>query len=68
MVADRLGAQTVAFPAISCGIYGYPTDEAAPVAFGAVRSADTSVAEVRFVLFDRATFDVFSRALGSLDA
>jgi O-acetyl-ADP-ribose deacetylase (regulator of RNase III) len=68
VVADRLGAQTVAFPAISCGIYGYPADEAAPVALGTVRSADTSVAEVRFVLFDRATFDVFSRALGSLDA
>ena len=49
-VADELGAATVAFPAISCGVYGYPVDEAAPVAVGAVRDARTSVEEVRFVL------------------
>ena len=49
-VADELGAATVAFPAISCGVYGYPVDEAAPVAVGAVRGATTSVQEVRFVL------------------
>src|SRR5918996_1002736 len=44
-VADRLGARTVAFPAISTGIYGYPVDEAAPVAVAAIRSSDTSVQE-----------------------
>ncbi|HZB72414.1 MAG TPA: O-acetyl-ADP-ribose deacetylase [Acidimicrobiales bacterium] len=49
-VADELGASTVAFPAISCGVYGYPVDEAAPVAVAAVRDAPTSVEEVRFVL------------------
>jgi O-acetyl-ADP-ribose deacetylase (regulator of RNase III) len=49
-VADELGAATVAFPAISCGVYGYPVDEAAPVAVAAVRAAPTSVREVRFVL------------------
>jgi O-acetyl-ADP-ribose deacetylase (regulator of RNase III) len=49
-VADELGASTVAFPAISCGVYGYPVDQAAPVAVAAVRDAPTSVEEVRFVL------------------
>lgn len=53
-VADELGARTVAFPAISCGVYGYPPDEAAPVALAAVRSADTSVELVRFVLLGTA--------------
>src|SRR5206468_6706409 len=38
-VADELGARTVAFPAISTGVYGYPLDEAAPVAIEAVRGA-----------------------------
>lgn len=61
--ADELGARTVAFPAISCGIYGYPVDEAAPVALGAVRAADTSVEEVRFVLFGDDTYGAFSHAL-----
>jgi O-acetyl-ADP-ribose deacetylase (regulator of RNase III) len=62
-VADELGAATVAFPAISTGVYGYPLDEAAPVAIGAVRAADTAVEEVRFVLFGRAAYGAFERAL-----
>jgi O-acetyl-ADP-ribose deacetylase len=62
-VADELGAKTVAFPAISTGVYGYPVEEAAPVAIDAVRNAKTAVEEVRFVLFDRSTHDAFARAL-----
>jgi O-acetyl-ADP-ribose deacetylase (regulator of RNase III) len=62
-VADELGARTVAFPAISTGVYGYPLDEAAPVAIGAVRDAETSVEEVRFVLFDERALRAFERAL-----
>jgi O-acetyl-ADP-ribose deacetylase len=61
-IADGLGARTIAFPAISTGIYGYPIDEAAPVAIEAVRTADTSVEAVRFVLFDEATYAAFERA------
>jgi O-acetyl-ADP-ribose deacetylase len=64
-VADELGAGTVAFPAISTGVYGYPVEEAAPVAIRAVQEADTRVEEVRFVLFDRGTFDAFDRAMAS---
>lgn len=62
-VADELGARTVAFPAISTGVYGYPVEEAAPVAVKAVATADTQVKEVRFVLFDRETYETFERAL-----
>jgi O-acetyl-ADP-ribose deacetylase (regulator of RNase III) len=67
-IADQLGARTIAFPAISTGVYGYPLDEAAPVAIGAVRSADTRVEEVRFVLFDGTAYDAFARALGNVTA
>ena len=63
-VADELGARTVAFPAISTGVFGYPVEEAAGVAIGAVRAAETSVEEVRFVLFGREAFEAFERALG----
>ena len=62
-VADELGARTLAFPAISTGVYGYPLDEAAPVAVRAVRGAETEVAEVRFVLFGREAYGAFERAL-----
>jgi O-acetyl-ADP-ribose deacetylase len=61
-VADELEAALVAFPAISTGIYGYPIDEAARVAVEAVRTADTSVREVRFVLFDGTAHAAFERA------
>jgi O-acetyl-ADP-ribose deacetylase (regulator of RNase III) len=63
-VADELGARTVAFPAISTGVYGYPLQEAAPVAIEAIRSALTRVDEVRFVLFDQGAMAAFGRALG----
>ena len=62
-VADELGARTVAFPAISTGVFGYPVAEAAPAAVAAVRTAHTSVQEVRFVLFDEETFELFRRAI-----
>jgi O-acetyl-ADP-ribose deacetylase len=62
-VADELGARSVAFPAISCGVYGYPVDEAAPIAIGTVRGTPTSVELVRFVLFDTRAFDTFQRCM-----
>jgi O-acetyl-ADP-ribose deacetylase len=62
-VADELGARTVAFPAISTGVFGYPVAEAAQVAIAAVRGADTSAYEVRFVLFDDVTLEVFRGAI-----
>ncbi|MEV4165053.1 MULTISPECIES: O-acetyl-ADP-ribose deacetylase [Nonomuraea] len=62
-VADSLGAATVAFPAISAGIYGWPMDDAARVAVTTVRAASTSVEEVRFVLFGADALAAFERAL-----
>ena len=66
-VADRLGARAIAFPAMSTGVYGYPLDEAAPVALGAVLAEPlTHIVSVRFVLFDRAAYDAFTRAFDRL--
>jgi O-acetyl-ADP-ribose deacetylase (regulator of RNase III) len=64
-VADDLGAGTVAFPAISTGVYGYPLDEAAHVAIESVQKADTAVQEVRFVLFGGDAYAAFEHALGA---
>ena len=58
-VASELGARTVAFPAISCGVYGYPVEEAAPIAVRTVREAATEVEVVRFVLFGDAALRAF---------
>jgi O-acetyl-ADP-ribose deacetylase (regulator of RNase III) len=61
--ADDVGARTVAFPAISTGIYGYPVDAAAEVAVATVRATPTEVAEVQFVCFDPATAAVYETLL-----
>jgi O-acetyl-ADP-ribose deacetylase len=63
-VADGLGARTVAFPAISAGVYGWPVDDAARQAVAGVRSvAPEHVEEVRFVLFSNVALAAFIAAL-----
>ncbi|TDE01032.1 O-acetyl-ADP-ribose deacetylase [Jiangella asiatica] len=62
-VADELGARSVAFPAISTGIYGYPPDQAARIAVDTVLSTPTRVERVRLVAFDRPTFELLGEAL-----
>ncbi|MEE4597834.1 O-acetyl-ADP-ribose deacetylase [Streptomyces sp. DSM 41524] len=65
-VADELGALTVAFPAVSTGVYRWPLDDAARIALTTVRDTDTSVTEARFVLFDQRAYDAFETALNEL--
>jgi len=67
-VADGLGARSVAFPAISAGIYGWPVDDAARQAVAAVGEAVVEpgfehVVEVRFVLFSEPVLAAFEAAL-----
>jgi O-acetyl-ADP-ribose deacetylase len=64
-IADELGARSVAFPAISTGVYGYPPDLAAQVALSSVGATDTAVELVRLVAFDRATYDRYRTLLGT---
>ncbi|HVP42279.1 MAG TPA: O-acetyl-ADP-ribose deacetylase [Terriglobales bacterium] len=64
-IADGLKLQSIAFPAISTGIFGYPVAEAAEIALKAVADSLPAlqyVERVRFVLFDQSTFDAFIAA------
>ncbi|WP_037365020.1 O-acetyl-ADP-ribose deacetylase [Nakamurella lactea] len=54
-VADSLGAETVAFPLISAGVFGWPKEDAIVQAVAAVCGADSQVRRVELVLFDDAT-------------
>ena len=62
-VADELGARSVAFPAISTGIYGYPPDEAATIAVDTIRATPTTVEVVRLVAFDAPTLRLYEEGL-----
>jgi O-acetyl-ADP-ribose deacetylase len=62
-IADEVGARSVAFPAISTGIYGYPAEQAARIAVDAVRSARTDVELVRLVAFDERTHALYKELL-----
>ena len=69
--AHDLGCTSIAFPAISCGVYGWSPEQAAPVAVGAVRDwldehPDTSITLVRFVVFNDAALHAFTAAVTPL--
>jgi O-acetyl-ADP-ribose deacetylase len=61
-VARDLGAHTIALPAISCGIYGYPPELAAPVAVGVLDEFEQDFELIRFVFLDEALRNVFAAA------
>ena len=63
-VARELGARTIAFPAISCGVYGYPLDLAADVAVATAREQGHDLDLVRFVLFSAEAQAAYAAALG----
>lgn len=66
-LAVENSVQSVAFPSISTGIYGYPTDKAALVALTTVKNfverSDAAPASIQFVLFDEATYTCYADAL-----
>lgn len=63
-VADELGADTVAFPAVSAGAYGWPIDDAARIALATVRETPSQVQQAIFVLFGDEAYDAFIAAQG----
>lgn len=66
-IADELSVKTIAFPAVSAGIYGWPMPSAADIAVRTVAATTTYVEEARFVLFSDEAYAEFSRALSELE-
>jgi O-acetyl-ADP-ribose deacetylase (regulator of RNase III) len=61
--ADRIEATSIAFPAISTGVYGYPTHLAASIAVSTVHDTPTQVELIRFVVFDSDTLALYQTLL-----
>jgi O-acetyl-ADP-ribose deacetylase len=64
-VADELGVRSIAFPAVSAGIFGWPLDSAAEIAVNTVLSTQTRVEDIQFVLFSQDVYDPFAAALAA---
>ena len=68
-LASAQGLKTIAFPSISTGVYGYPMEDAARVALKAVTgylALHPEIERVRLVLFGRAAYEVYAKALREL--
>lgn len=63
--ADTLGARTLAFPAISTGVYGFPAAEAARIAVTTLRGCATSVERITLVAYDEAAYGALTAALAA---
>lgn len=63
-VAEDLGCRSVAFPAISTGVYGFPKDRAAGVAVDTLRSIETPLSRILLVAFDEQTLRLYRQRLG----
>jgi O-acetyl-ADP-ribose deacetylase (regulator of RNase III) len=68
-LADERGVETISFPAISTGVYGYPLEEAARIAVREVKasleSGEGSVRRAIFVVFGRQAYDVYAQLLAA---
>lgn len=62
LASEHDDIRTVAFPAVSCGVYGYPADEAAEIAAAVVGEIDWDLDEIRFVLFTDDVHRAFEEA------
>lgn len=65
VLAGQHGSSSVAFPAISTGVYGYPKQQAAEIAVREVRAAADSFDRVIFCCFDKLTADLYRSLLSS---
>ncbi len=70
-LADSHGIESISFPSISTGAYGYPVKEAARAALSEVmdflsRHPTSTIKEVNFVLFDHKTFEAYAEALRTI--
>jgi len=65
-LAQSLDVQSIAFPAISTGVYGYPLEDAAVIALGAGKKQEINFLEIRYVCFSDADLSVYDRVWSRL--
>jgi O-acetyl-ADP-ribose deacetylase (regulator of RNase III) len=66
-LARANGCRSIAFPAISCGVYGYPVSEAATIALQTAQEFGHGIREISFVLLGKETYEAFLTAAEALE-
>ena len=64
MLAKKHGLRSIAFPAISTGVYGYPVEEAAEIALKTGEKFEHDFDEIRFICFSKRDFDIYKKIRG----
>ncbi|MBI5612661.1 MAG: O-acetyl-ADP-ribose deacetylase [Gammaproteobacteria bacterium] len=64
-LARKHGVQTIAFPSVSTGVYGYPKDQAAAIALGVMRAFDAQFTEIVCCCFSEADRALYQRLLAA---
>jgi O-acetyl-ADP-ribose deacetylase (regulator of RNase III) len=67
LLAKRHGLKTIAFPAISTGVYGYPVEEAAKIAVSAGKRFEKDFEEIRYICFSKEDYGVYRHILATID-
>lgn len=67
-VADQLGAQTIAFPSIATGVYGYPPGQAARIAVTTLANTPTRVGKILLAAYDEQARDLLQAALTEIQS
>ena len=67
-VAVEHGAKTIAFPAISCGVYGYPPEQASLISVSVATETEWPLDEIRFVLFSDNMLEIWKQTLAEVGA
>lgn len=65
-LANEENLKTIAFPAISCGVFGYPIPDAARVSIKACQEHAGSLKEILFVLFGKQTYETYVKVADEL--
>jgi O-acetyl-ADP-ribose deacetylase (regulator of RNase III) len=66
LLAKKHGLETIAFPAISTGVYGYPLEEATKIALSVGKEFEKDFREIRYVCFSREDLDIYRRVFEEL--
>ena len=66
-LAKKYGLKSIAFPAISTGVYGYPIEEATKIAIGVAKKFEKDFEEIRFICYSQRDYEIYKIILTQIN-